>query len=1260
MNMKKIPVIICALLFFTAGHHALSDDWPMWRYDSGRTAASIADLPDKLQLLWTRDYGRREMVWDDALNRDLMPYDRIFEPVVAGKTMFVGFNDSDKVVALDTESGNELWTFYTDGPVRFSPAAWKDKVYFTSDDGYLYCLNAADGSLAWKLRGGPADSKILGNKRLISTWPARGGAVIEDGVVYFAASIWPFMGIFIYAVDAATGEIIWKNDGHGSTFMKQPHNTADSFAGVAPQGALAVSGDMLLIPGGRSVPACFNRHTGEFLYYDMRTNSKTGGSFVSAHGDVFFNHHREKVTSMYDLETGKPLIRDIGKYPVLTDETRYFSGKTVAAFDADLVPGKLSAWLENISDSTDLTKQLLAKLKEKLLWSIDVDASGDLIKAGDRLYAAGGNRITVLSLRSKYVAPKIEMQITVGGTVERLFAADGKLFAVTLEGKILAYGEEKTVPLQMHPNSCAQFSKKKTTAARDILTQTGVKDGYALFYGIGDGDLLEALALNSKLHIVAVDPDRKKVESMRRRFDACGLYGSRISVLFGDPLTVRLPQYMASLTIVHDLNLKNYALDGTFANSIFTTMRPYGGIAILPLRWRARTKFIKTVENSGLYNATMVKSRRSLLILREGPLKGSDVWTHNYGDISNTAKSDDELVKLPLGVLWFGGNSNEDVLPRHGHGPTEQVVGGKLYIEGIDCISARDVYTGRVIWKTELKNLGTFGVYYDETYENNPTSTKYNQVHIPGANIRGTNYIATADLIYVIQGSRCTVLDADTGNRMNVIELPGTTPAVQGSPIPEWGYIGVYEDYLIAGYEFVPFSKLAEKSSGFDKSAGKGLAVMDRYSGKVLWETTADYGFLTNGIASGKGILFCLDKLPPHVESQLIRRGKAVPDSYRLLALDIATGKIIWQKRENVFGSFLNYSGEHDLLVQSTRPSRDMVAGENGKRIAVYNGSDGSVVWDKDIEYGTFPVLHNENIITESGMFSLLTGDTVNRRDPVTGEEIPFSWKRTYGCNYPIASENLLTFRSGAAGYFDITNFGGTGNFGGFKSGCTASLVAADGVLNAPDYTRTCSCAYQNQTSLALVHMPDVEIWTFNPIEWSGKAVRRIGLNFGAPGDRLSDSGTLWLDYPSVGGESPDIPISTEPKHPEMFRAHSSQMSSREYNWVAASGVKNIQELEITLAEDETRPRTYTVRLYFAEPDNIGAGGRVFDVGIQGKTVLKDFDIAASAGASNKMIAKEFEGIKADETLTVTFGRDGVSNTYAPVISGIEIIAQGW
>ncbi len=665
--------------------------------------------------------------------------------------------------------------------------------------------------------------------------------------------------------------------------------------------------------------------------------------------------------------------------------------------------------------------------------------------------------------------------------------------------------------------------------------------------------------------------------------------------------------------------------------------------------------------------AKTIKGDEYLLLVREGPLSGAGKWTHNYGNIANTAKSDDRLVKLPLGILWFGGNSNLDVLPRHAHGPPEQVIGGRLFIEGMDCLSARDVYTGRVIWKKEFNNLENFGVYYDESYQDTPTSTNYNQEHIPGANIRGTNYIVTTDLIYIIQGKSCHVLDVATGKTVNVINLPPENPEEKNSSSQAWRYIGVYKDFLIAGSGFVAFSDLVGKEKrkkskweDFDKSASKSLIVMNRYSGKVLWRINSRYGFLHNGVAVGNGRMYCLDKLPPHIESQLQRRGKVIPDLYRLLALDIRTGEIIWEKKNNVFGTFLSYSEEHDLLVQSTRPSRDTVMGEDGKRIIVFKGNDGNIVWDRTFEYKTFPVLYNDKIITESGIFSLLTGEPVYRLHPLTGKKMQLTWKREYGCNYPIASENLLTFRSGAAGFFDIAGYGGTGNFGGFRSGCTANLVAADGVLNAPDYTRTCSCAYQNQTSLALVYMPDVEVWTFNPISWDGEPVKRVGINFSAPGDRLTENGTLWLDYPSVGGDSPEIPVSIVTKKPEWYRFHSSRMKDGEFNWVAASGVKGLSSVRITLAKEPVKPQSYTVRLYFAEPEDCRPGERVFDVVIQGKRVLRNFDIVKNAGEQNKLVVKEFRNIEVEKDLKIEFNQCDKENTDVPVISGIEVLAQEW
>ena len=269
---------VCFALVTAIASQVLATDWPMWRYDAGRTAASPENLPDKLDLLWERQYAPRKQVWDDPLNNDLMKFDKQFEPIVHADTVLVGFNDSDKMVALDLQTGDERWRFYAEAPIRLAPAAFNGKIYFTSDDGNLYCLNAHDGALLWQVDGDPETKLVLGNKRLVAMRPARGGVVIADGTVYFSAGIWPFMGTFFYAVDAATGQVAWLNDSNGPQWLVQPHGVS-SFAGVAPQGSFLVAGGKLLVPGGRSVAACFNSRL--FLTSLPKTGASWRCSFTS-------------------------------------------------------------------------------------------------------------------------------------------------------------------------------------------------------------------------------------------------------------------------------------------------------------------------------------------------------------------------------------------------------------------------------------------------------------------------------------------------------------------------------------------------------------------------------------------------------------------------------------------------------------------------------------------------------------------------------------------------------------------------------------------------------------------------------------------------------------------------------------------------------------------------------------------------------------------------------------------------------------------
>ena len=58
-------------------------------------------------------------------------------------------------------------------------------------------------------------------------------------------------------------------------------------------------GDRLLVPGGRSVPACYDRKTGKLLHYRLADNSKLGGGSDVAARPLFVNGG-----GAFDLATG--------------------------------------------------------------------------------------------------------------------------------------------------------------------------------------------------------------------------------------------------------------------------------------------------------------------------------------------------------------------------------------------------------------------------------------------------------------------------------------------------------------------------------------------------------------------------------------------------------------------------------------------------------------------------------------------------------------------------------------------------------------------------------------------------------------------------------------------------------------------------------------------------------------------------------------------------------------------------------------------
>lgn len=294
--------VVKLLALWTITNRAVAEDWPTWRFDAGRTNTSAEKIPAPLHLQWKRKLPPVT----PAFRKSRLQFDQGYEPIVAGDTMYVAVPHIDAVVAYAVETGNEKWRFYTEGPVRLAPVAWRDRLYFGSDDGHLYCLNAGDGKLHWKFRAVPSSRKILGNGRLISVWPIRGGPVLADQTVYFAAGVWPLEGVFVYAVDARSGTVKWVNDRCGTLYGKQPHAGAEALGGLTPQGYLLVNGDQLLVPCGAARPATFDRHSGELLEFSLPSEgSVPGGWFMRTDSQLARDIRRGRV--QFDSEVNRDL-----------------------------------------------------------------------------------------------------------------------------------------------------------------------------------------------------------------------------------------------------------------------------------------------------------------------------------------------------------------------------------------------------------------------------------------------------------------------------------------------------------------------------------------------------------------------------------------------------------------------------------------------------------------------------------------------------------------------------------------------------------------------------------------------------------------------------------------------------------------------------------------------------------------------------------------------------------------------------------------
>ncbi|MHC4399264.1 MAG: outer membrane protein assembly factor BamB family protein [Planctomycetota bacterium] len=170
-----------------------SQEWPTYRHDAARSGHTKAAVPAELKPAWQTDLGGR-----------------LSSVVVADGRLFVAQIDAHTVCALDARWGKRLWQYTTGGRVDSPPTVYRGRVLFGSADGWVYCLRARDGALAWRYRAAPTDQRLAAFEQIESVWPVHGSVLVEGGVLYCVAGRSMFLddGLRLLRMDPLTGRVL--------------------------------------------------------------------------------------------------------------------------------------------------------------------------------------------------------------------------------------------------------------------------------------------------------------------------------------------------------------------------------------------------------------------------------------------------------------------------------------------------------------------------------------------------------------------------------------------------------------------------------------------------------------------------------------------------------------------------------------------------------------------------------------------------------------------------------------------------------------------------------------------------------------------------------------------------------------------------------------------------------------------------------------------------------------------------------------------
>ncbi|MCE9557166.1 MAG: PQQ-binding-like beta-propeller repeat protein [Planctomycetes bacterium] len=1001
-----------------------ADDWPTFRHDVGRSGSTTSALQLPLQLQWhVTPAAPPQPAWPAPAAANIYAKLSVLHPsetadraphvVIVGDRCWYASSATDTVYCRKLTTGELLWAYTAGAPVRLPPSVADDRVYIAADDGWVHCLTASTGKIVWQTRIGPEDRWLPGNSRLISRWPVRCGPLTKDGQVYVAAGVFPGDGAFLSCLDAKSGKVVWRQ-------------TTD----IVASGPMLASHDRLFVQALRSQPNAFELANGK------RIGPVAGGGSLAA---VW----KSQLVSGPN-EIGKITGIDNAVLGVLPDKHQ-FQFTTRGA--------ELYAASQQVIVAVDSERRVRWKKPRK--------STRSLIAAAEVLVAGGDGEVAAYRMADG----KQVWQEKIEGSVLGLSVAGGRLLVSTDLGGVYCYasaptpsGEPKSPvdsvvhiqfdgPIPLTPPSPIS---PPTRLLHQELDKIGYPmAGYALLIEPPQHDLLFALAQQSSLQIVAVYRDTQKVREARSALRGAGLIGTRATAIEQPATWSGLPAQAFNLIVAFP-DPKREEPPVAAWNEL---LQPFNGTLVVV----ASRKAVPIAKEEQALASVVTIQDWVLHLLRARPAAGLGEWSHPYADPGNTACSQDAVVKGPFEIQWFGPPGPQHMVDRHNRTSPPLFRGGRLFIPGMDRLTAVDAYNGTVLWEQKLPGATRLAV-------------SRNTGHI----------VAGPEHVYVAREGECVMLSAATGQAVRTLKIPeaAATLPEPAAGDKEWGYLALSDDVLLGSVSTSDQArrKLTQQSWEQGYMDHQPLVVSEMLfarrpiSDSKLWEYRPQGAIINTALAAGNGHVYFVESADPETlksNKGRVQLAKLLGKGAHLVALRTDTGRESWRQPLSLEARhilFLSLTGKKLVLSGSRNDGAALVSD-----LVAHDADSGRELWKLSQPTG----LKIGGSHGEQDQHPLVVGDTLFYKtfscDLATGK-LKKDWRLPMvGCGALSASLHSTFYRAGSACYADLGDSQNRELTGVTRPGCWLNMLPAGGLVLAPESSSGCTCAqYSVQTSLAL------------------------------------------------------------------------------------------------------------------------------------------------------------------------------------------------